>query len=77
MSIIAAVSNIQTYYPHEMIFQAGKFLAISLIICLILTLLMSNSGHWNRRMSDIFDMRSTPFLITFTAIILYEIISLW
>ena len=76
MSIIAAMSNIQTSFPEEITFQSGKFITISLVLSLFIALLLSDSPYWNKRISSTLDMRSTPLLITFALIVFYNVISI-
>jgi hypothetical protein len=76
MNIVAAISNIQTSLPEEIIIQNGKFIAISLIFSFFIALLFSDSSYWNKRISYTIDMQTTPLLITFAAIIFYYVISI-
>ncbi len=73
MSIVAAISTTQTSFPVEVISQGGIFTTISLIVTLSIAFLVSDSKYWTEWISDTLGACTTPFLITFAAIIAYKI----
>lgn len=74
MGIIAAISNTQTSFPVGVVSQGGVIAIISLIVCLSIALIISDSKYWSRWASTSFDICSSPLLITFTLIVVFKVI---
>lgn len=72
MSIVA-VLNTQTSYPLEVISQGGALATVSLIICLSVALLISDTKYWSRWASSSLDAASNPLLVTFAAIVAFKV----
>lgn len=72
--VAAAVSNVQTPYPMEVISQGGEIAIISLTISLSIALLISDSKYWNRWASSSLDASSIALLLTFVIIVIFKII---
>lgn len=73
MSIIAAISNVQTSFPIEVISRGGVIAIVSLVVSLSIALLISDSRSWNNWASSTFNICTVPLLITFAAIILLKV----
>ncbi len=73
MGIIAAI-NTQTSFPAGVISQGGIIAIITLIVCLSIALLISDSRHWGRWASSTLDVCTSPLLITFVAIVAFKVI---
>jgi len=74
MGIVAAISNTQISFPAGVVSQGGIIAIISLIVCLSIALLISDSKHWSRWSSSTLDICSRPLLITFAAIVVFKVI---
>ena len=74
MSMITAISNVQTFLPIEIISQGGVMATISLVISLCLGLLISDSRYWNSRASSTLNICTISLLITFGAIVFLKVI---
>ena len=74
MGMIAAMSNIQTSFPVEIITQGGAIATVSLIFSLSIALLISDSKYWGKWASSTLDTCSGPLLLTFAAIVIFKII---
>ena len=72
--VAAAVSNVQTPYPMELISQGGEIAIISLTISLSIALLISDSKYWNRWASSSLDSCSIALLVTFGFIVFFKVI---
>ena len=72
--VAAAVSNVQTPYPMEVISQGGEIAIISLTISLSIALLISDSKYWNRWASSSLDSCSIALLVTFVFIVVFKVI---
>lgn len=72
MSMIAALSNIQTSFPTEIITQGGAIATVSLIISLSIALLISDSKYCNGWASSTLDICSKSLLVTFGAILVFK-----
>lgn len=73
MGIIAAI-NTQTSFPAGVVSQGGIIAIISLIVCLSIALLISDSKYWSTWSSSTLDVCSSPLLITFAAIVVFKVI---
>jgi len=76
MGMVAAASNTQTSFPLEFASHGATFAIISLIVFLLIILLISDSGYWNKWASSTLEACSNPLLITFAAIIVFKIMLL-
>jgi hypothetical protein len=74
MSMVAAISNIQTSVPVDIITQGGAIATVSLIFSLSIALLISDSKYWDKWASSTLDTCSGPLLVTFAAIVIFKII---
>ena len=74
MSIVAAISNVQTSFPVDVITQGGIVATISLVVSLSIALLLSDSRFWDRWASSTLTICTSSFLITFAAIVVLKII---
>jgi hypothetical protein len=73
MSIVAAISNVQTSFPSEIVSQVQVLVTISLVITLAIRLLISDSKYFNSWASSTLDACSNPLLLTFAGIVAYKI----
>lgn len=74
MSIVAAISNVQTSFPIEIISQGGVIATVSLVISLSIGLLISDSRYWNSWASSTLNICTISLLITFAAIVFLKVI---
>jgi hypothetical protein len=74
MSLVAAISNVQTSFPSEVVSQAQLLLTISLVVTLATGLLISDSKYFNSLALSTLDACSNPLLLTFAGIVVYKII---
>lgn len=74
MSVVAAISIVQTSFPVDNITQGGVIATISLIVSLSIALLVSDSRFWNGWASSTLNICTSSLLITFIAIVLLKII---
>jgi hypothetical protein len=74
MSIVAAISNVQTSFPSEAVSQVEVLITLSLVISLATGLLISDSKYFNSWASSTLDACSNPILLTFAGIVVYKII---
>lgn len=74
MSLVAAISNVQTSFPSEAASQAELIVTLSLVISLATGLLISDSKYYNSWASSTLDACSNPLLLTFAGIVVYKII---
>lgn len=71
MSVIANVQNL----PSKIIAIGGEYTAISLIIILSISFLMSETKYWSKYNSNILSTYSSPLLLTFISIVIYKIMT--
>ncbi len=71
MGIVAAISNVQTSVPSEVIYQV---VTVSLVVSLSMALLISDSKYWNRWATSTLEACSIPLLVTFAGIVAYKVI---
>ena len=74
MSIISAISNVQTSFPVETVNQGGIIATVSLIVSLSIALLISDSKYWNSWASSTLNTCSIALLITIAVILIVKII---
>ena len=74
MSIVAAISNVQTSFPIDVISQGGVLAAVSLVVSLGIGLLISDSKYWNSWASSTLNICTISLLITFAAIVFLKVI---
>lgn len=74
MSMVAAIANVQTSIPIEVISQGGVIATVSLVVSLAIGLLISDSRYWNRWASSTLNICTISLLITFAAIVLLKVI---
>jgi hypothetical protein len=74
MSLVAAISNVQTSFPPGAVSQVEVLVTLSLVISLATGLLISDSKYFNSWASSTLDVCSKPLLLTFAGIIVYKII---
>ncbi len=74
MSMVTAISNVQTSFPIEIISQGGVIAAVSLVISLSIGLLISDSRYWNNWASSTLNICTVSLLITFAAIVILKVI---
>jgi hypothetical protein len=73
MSIVAAISNVQTSLPPEITSQIQLLVTVSLVVSLSIALLSSDSKYWNRWASSTLEVCSSPLLITFAGVLAYKV----
>jgi uncharacterized membrane-anchored protein len=73
MSIVAAISNVQTIFPVDAITQGGIIATISLVVSLSIALLVSDSRFWNRWASSTLNICTSSLLVTFASIVVLKI----
>lgn len=71
--MIAAISNVQTPFPLEIITQGGTMATVSLVVSLSIALLISDSRFYNRQASSTLNICINSLLITFAAIVVLKI----
>jgi hypothetical protein len=76
MIMVAALSNALVSVPAEIISQGGAIAIVLLIVSLSFDLLFSNSKYWSTWAQSTFDINTKPLLITFSAIVMFKIISI-
>jgi hypothetical protein len=74
MSIIAAISNVQTSFPTEAVSQVEVLVTLSLVISLATGLLICDSKYFTSWASSTLDICSNPLLLIFAGIVVYKII---
>ena len=74
MSLIAAISNVQTSFPSEVASQAQLLVTLSLVISLATGLSISDSKYFNSWASSTIDACANHLLLTFAGIVIYKII---
>lgn len=77
MSIVAAISSVQTPSSAEMILLGGALATTSLIISLFIAIMISDSKYWDKWARSTIDACSFSLLITFAAIVFFKIASLF
>ncbi|MCX9084242.1 MAG: hypothetical protein OIN87_05505 [Candidatus Methanoperedens sp.] len=73
MSLIAAISNVQTSFPSEVVSQTEVLVTLSLVISLGIGLLISDSKYLTLNASSTLEACSNPLLLTFAGIVVYKI----
>ncbi|MFU8767137.1 MAG: hypothetical protein ACNA7I_05680 [Candidatus Methanoperedens sp.] len=76
MSIVTAISNVNTPLPIEIISQGGVIAAVSLVISLSIGLLVSDSRYWNSWTSSTLNICTISLLITFAATVFLKVITI-
>jgi hypothetical protein len=77
MSIVAAISSVQTPSTGEMVLLGGALATTSLIISLITAIMISDSKYWDKWARSTIDASSASLLITFAVIVVFKIQSLF
>ena len=68
---MSIISN--SAYSPEIINVGGEFMTVFVIVILVMSLLLTDTEHWNKYISNMFDIGSNPLLLTFVAIIIFKI----
>ncbi len=77
MSIVAAISSVQTHSSAEMVFLGGALATASLVISLLIAIIISDSKYWDKWARSTIDASSASLLITFAVIVVFKITSLF
>ncbi len=77
MSIVAAISSVQTPSSAEMVLLGGALATASLIISLFIAIMISDSKYWDKWARSTIDASSVSLLITFAIIVVFKIVSLF
>jgi hypothetical protein len=77
MSIVAAISSVQTPSTAEMVFLGGALATASLVISLFIAIMISDSKYWDKWARSTIDACSFSLLITFAVIVVFKIVSLF
>jgi hypothetical protein len=77
MSIVAAISSVQTPSTAEMVLLGGALATTSLIISLFIAVMILDSKYWDKWARSTIDACSFSLLITFAAIVVFKIVSLF
>ncbi len=74
MGMVAAISNVQPFFPVDVVTQGGTIATVSIVVSLSIALLVSDSKYWNNWTSSTLNISTISLLITFAAIVLLKII---